>query len=152
MPWLSLCAHTAQAGQPICPQTREGGRLSTPPSHSDGNAQTNQIRHHRQGRLVALQRQAQLLHVVLDGHPPELLVPLRQPQAVAHVHVALDLVDDAAAVLQQGRGPLGQVRREDGCIVLQDVKDAVQGMELGQDGIEFGSRLPDFPNKAPEGR
>lgn len=115
-------------------------------------AQSNEVCHHGQGGLVALQRQPQLLHVSPYGHPSVFLVPCREPQSVADVHVPFDLVHDACAVLQQGRSPLGQCLGKACRVIFQDVEDAVEGMELGEDCIELCPCLPDLPDEASQGR
>lgn len=114
------------------------------------NSQSHQIRHHRQNRLVALQRQAQLDHIPLNRQPPKLLFPRRQPGPIADVHVALNLVNNGGAVLEQRRSASRQVCRERGRVVLQDVEHAVERVDLGQGRVEFRPGFAHFADKEAE--
>lgn len=51
-------------------------------------------------------------------------------------------------MLQQGRSPLGQRLRKARRIILQDIEDAVQGMEFGKDCIELCPCLSDLADEA----
>lgn len=115
-------------------------------------AQSDEICHHRQSGFVSLERQPQLLHVPPYGHPSVLLVPRREPQPVADMHVALDLVHYARAVLQQGRSALGQGLGETRRVIFEDVEDAVQGVQLGEHCIELCACLAHLADEASQGR
>lgn len=55
-------------------------------------------------------------------------------------------------MLQQGRSPLGQCLGKARGVIFQDIEDAVQGMEFGEDCVELCPCLSDLPDEASQGR
>lgn len=51
-------------------------------------------------------------------------------------------------MLQQGRSPLGQCLGKALGVILQDIEDAVKGMEFGEDCIELCPCFSDFADEA----
>lgn len=86
------------------------------------------------------------------GDPQPLLLLPGQLAAVQGREAHVERADDLAAVLEDGRRLRGELQGEQAGVLLQEVKDALQRVQLPRDRVHVQPGLPHIPDEAVEGQ
>lgn len=85
------------------------------------------------------------------SHPSRLLVLPGETNTVQNRDASLEFVNDGEAVAEYFGSSLRQLFRKRRDVVLENIENAVEGMEFAGYGIEVGARFPNFAHETVDG-
>ena len=150
--WTSFSADFVLQKKKKKKDQQPSGTLELDKRGTINNLRANQVHGQSQGHLIPAQSPLELADVVATCQPSRLFICFGHSRSVEHGYAPLEFIDQIQAAVEDAGCLFRQERREGSGIVAEQFENALEGVQLGRDGIQLGPRFAHFAYKLVEGQ